>query len=1846
SDTAKFSYSSLRQLNYLTGYQRVMELTADSANTNITFSNTATSSYAQTSIKNYLNARDKSTVDSRTGDYRPNDGFYAYNNNEGYEKYFTVGVSLDGSTLSITPKAKTSINSDMIGSNNPSAIGEYYAERGLKLIDPNKPSSGAYYPLKVLIYDDHGDGFGVASYVAVEIRIAIFGSSAKLSDSLENRASDGSKQINVSLAIDQPYTLNITHVITSDSLLKSGNNFFWKADYDSLKVKAGDNTKYDSESLRRDDVFRLESGTYLVSPFDNGNNIQTYSTNANTIAQDNEKLRQGVAVYSSNPNYQGVYSSYMPDVIMYMDYYRDNGGTQVRDALALGAIPVGNDIMFRANRRTTYQTTVNNVTTSIQQDDFTFKINFTDSDGNKTKDLYININVVNQTPIIRGKAATVATGLQMQVGDSFTVVTTPYNRFVGSEANESSADYTTASASARASTTYNIVANRNYAVINQPNLLASTAQVRYELLTERNIDAGGQFALHSYSRDGGSNQHLGYIAIADDDMPWGLRLESVDYYDDNCFELGRRGDGLPLEGSTQSTGMQYCLDITITASAVCSNMPVTITVVDANMARITFTMYITVVSSKPVAIDYGDPLHTLNAALSPVYETIMGSQVLQKGVYSMYMIADNVTDKRITQNINNTSTVTATYKDVTLNTGRSIKAYGKVRLPIDEIAYDADSGDILAMYSEDRADYNVVSFNNTAMSRDPDNRFIYYNDMFTIEISPDYRWFTIECKTYNSSYDEDVIRFYVRDSGNNIFENAIPIEIRLSTLYTSITNDAQMTNTTVRQEQFQRGSIASVNVKSFDDYSGYSVDLPEDEDERNTIVDVQSTFQFLTYPGMPASVDQTDASARPLNDPDIMHSSLNRHYEVRIYALMATVPGSESEYQAMSLENISSLFNLNPTVVNKKVLALKSESDLAGNAFLNERHLNIDSFLIGGFYEDGTTMTNINRSLVLFLQRYFMFDVGDDGVSLLFRPVSANIDVEIPLYVQIEKHISDSRAVKISGVDTACGDIFYVNVTDSAPIATEDRSVLSYAGDVTNKKSGQTDNRIFIKLYDNNDPYGSLFTDSDLNDYVVYNGFQSSTVLTPDYNRAFSAATAAEIDWRANEGINKPQALTIEINNTAEPVDGIPAYSIAVTINRRIDMRDEDGNYLPEVAVPFNIYGKDRAGQAVEVQVEITVKNADLDLDKTKIIEVTPDPVNGYYQLSVDEENYRSYFIDAYMVPQKTLAPFYFVDSQSTYVSDPDYTRMRTDTDSMRLVGANSAVSESYLMYGSNLTVRSDKANENVAEIKPLFGFDNNVMPEDEFHFAGFSINLLSYNRNIDDATARMRIIDRSGDPTNPLLGFTVTVRIHILNAAPSLKSGVENKPFIVTGHNTRNGDPIEIDINDYVEDINGDALRIAGVSAVYDGNPSENNQHCVLDSDSASDLVQIDIADNMNNCTFTPKAGYYGEQYVSVIVADVVEGGDTMEYSTVEFILHFIISYDISDSKLNDITAIRSLPTKIDAAALFNSIDDTFGIKDHATEEPGKFNPGADYAITELTASGNVRVYKDGDDWMIKGEAVAENIRMNVTFKNKTALDDPDVKSIHMTFNVTVVKNNMPTLKDFIKNNNEEGLLFETGRGSYVLDNNGTAMLNPTDLFDDAELPLGDQLTFDAKSVSVSSPTICSVRVSEDGTLLYITFNYNGECDITVGVMDCTGEVTKVTFKIKNIDRPDPSFWDKIMISYEVNPIIWWGIGIGILVLIALIILIVILVKRRKRKQEELEAILLSEMELEEQMMRLGASSMGMMQSFGYLPPTMPTQNDPGLMLGAGENAPPQGGAIGLNPAAPTDPNNPPPAM
>ena len=424
---------------------------------------------------------------------------------------------------------------------------------------------------------------------------------------------------------------------------------------------------------------------------------------------------------------------------------------------------------------------------------------------------------------------------------------------------------------------------------------------------------------------------------------------------------------------------------------------------------------------------------------------------------------------------------------------------------------------------------------------------------------------------------------------------------------------------------------------------------------------------------------------------------------------------------------------------------------------------------------------------------------------------------------------------------------------------------------------------------------------------------------------------------------------------------------------------------------------------------------------------------------------------------------------------------------------------------------------------------------------------------------------------------------------------------------------------------------------------------HCSVDEENGGDLLRVDSIDGTDEkFNVVARKGFYGKQAVLVTVAD---GDFAVDLSarTTTFTIEFTVIYDFNQvSDLNTVTAVRSLPFKVTPQVLFANIVDTFdadynGEKNSSgshrvlasADGEKTFNPGNDYVITDLVANtSGVTVDRDEDgDWRFVSTREIDGITFDVTFVRKVDADNADAQVFKKQFIANVGKNHSPVLIEQIRRNNE--FTFHTREGEYGLDANGNVTLTTDMLFGDVDLELGDKLTFDASVTSVVSSTMCTVRVSDDGLMLYITFNMRGETDLTVGIKDRTGETVKATFKIKNIDRPSPSFMDTVKISYESHPYIWLGVAAGVLALILFIILLIILLKRRKRKQEELEAILVSEMELEEQMMRLsGGIGSAPYQSFGYLPPTMPVQNDPGLMIGGGDNTP-KTDVIGLNPGS-----------
>ena len=85
-------------------------------------------------------------------------------------------------------------------------------------------------------------------------------------------------------------------------------------------------------------------------------------------------------------------------------------------------------------------------------------------------------------------------------------------------------------------------------------------------------------------------------------------------------------------------------------------------------------------------------------------------------------------------------------------------------------------------------------------------------------------------------------------------------------------------------------------------------------------------------------------------------------------------------------------------------------------------------------------------------------------------------------------------------------------------------------------------------------------------------------------------------------------------------------------------------------------------------------------------------------------------------------------------------------------------------------------------------------------------------------------------------------------------------------------------------------------------------------------------------------------------------------------------------------------------------------------------------------------------------------------------------------------------------------------------------------------------------------------------------------------------------------------------------RPLIYGIVFGAVLLLILLIIIISVVVSKKRKMRREIEALLASENELNEEMMRLSASTSMSAQPFAYLAPTPAAVNDPGLMIGSSQ--------------------------
>jgi len=162
-------------------------------------------------------------------------------------------------------------------------------------------------------------------------------------------------------------------------------------------------------------------------------------------------------------------------------------------------------------------------------------------------------------------------------------------------------------------------------------------------------------------------------------------------------------------------------------------------------------------------------------------------------------------------------------------------------------------------------------------------------------------------------------------------------------------------------------------------------------------------------------------------------------------------------------------------------------------------------------------------------------------------------------------------------------------------------------------------------------------------------------------------------------------------------------------------------------------------------------------------------------------------------------------------------------------------------------------------------------------------------------------------------------------------------------------------------------------------------------------------------------------------------------------------------------------------------------------------------------------------------------------------------------------------------------------------------------------EDPENDVLTL----VSVHSRSSVIVAASRDGNYLVLDFRGRGSSDITVRISDAVG-IHEFTFTARNDDLPNPNVFVRIWADVQMRPVMY-GIILAIIILLIIILLIVIaVIKRRQRTKAELEALLIAELEMEEQMLKI-SQSLAAEPPFGYLGGPGYGAAPPPMMLGSG---------------------------
>ncbi len=1747
-----------------------------------------------------------------------------------YSNYFTVSPSATDSTqIAIIPNRITTF--DYSAYNDRAAIEAAAAERNLKVLfaaSSGTAVSKIYYPLQLIVYDRLSVGyagntttFENSSFDVVTINVCVENSAPSLTNMFTTsiRPTTDATALygrTVSLSKDSSIYYSFTDLINDGNMITENYNYLTKA---QVEAKGG---------------IAKDTGDYLKQ-----------ITNSSGKPLDITGKAEGEAGYSATkPLLVGIEFMTLVDASGKTIGTNEYTGSGSRGAVECE--PSSTGIRIYVRNRAQNLNGLDNAAAYI-------KLTFTDR-FDKTVSCYIAVKISNAAPELTSNAIAVRE-ITMKTGQYFTLYTTEYSQLIqGAGVSETVGESSGSSYNGKYFTQTNDGSDsnsKNLGTLGNRNRVSWTLQdgvannSHYQGLPNIKI---GQDAYTAGNDAADSSNNLGYMAVATDDAAWTLRIPRSNGYTSSVSSSIISITELNMV-SYEGSSIMGCTALMFEAKGATTGATITVTVFDgvndglnSDVQSVTYTFKIIVESTKPIGID--------NQAVSEGHA--FASNVRAQNPQHPEM-ADRIS-------IDNGSSDKTYIYNLRMYAGESIK------LLTSDFAYDIDSGDTAIMYLLPRSGDNPFTIKDKSTGGTATNTLnstyirLTHNNNNSAQTSKSIA-FTVTALNFQNGENDDKlyseIEFYICDPHSSNISDAILITLRVYIYPSEVKANADT-------------KVRTIEVNGV------------------TSEDAIKTVKLVT---------STDAEGGLFVDNDAYLD--NTRYSVTVYSLAHYKTEGGSFVMGDDGKPVIESYTENEF----NGLGDKSEFIIAKFTITSNEVNGVDVFSGSGLAFDKSLVTTPSDSLYFHYQvvNQYISDISfsANGTEMYLTPakatsaarlISGSQDTGFRLGVKVEKYVSrDGSNVgyypdKNEATPPAYSSevITKVSVSNSAPEAVGNKDE-NMGEHINSSKENADANRAYLSmigvrgdywiyyLYNFAEPDIALFTDPDGDtiDLVDEELVGLYTYELDDNGRATRVDHFA--DGSAYESAKDAYTLTKETQNVVYPygsatsTDAYPA--IRVTVQHKVVIPGITGR---TVYLEIRVRGKDPyTSKYAETMLTLAIDNsapmfkaqsADDEIGNEGVIdgkyndstlgtsyEHTVGSPDASLTLTLNKDNGANIMSTDGELRIPLMDLIGDIDYDSTSGNNELFSYVSTGLNNVAdLALINGDSSKVLWISGGTYGVVSDSSDASSRRFTVQLLRDNNLT---------LVVKINSYERGERESFV-FKVRDRDGEETG-----TLTVTLIIGNSAPIDKTHFPdgdpdkaNPNIILAGGKTgtnSNGtfDSHTYSILDYVTDNNPDDkkafdtepsvaanyLRIISITpgSVYldDGTlyvpDSSGKGGEGDDSATEANLVQIST-DNTQKFSITPIAGMYGTQTLTFRISD---GGNRYssdtEYISINIMIQ--ITKNPDDMDIYDFSVHWRRTKEFTAKDLFDnpetvSVDESSGLLIKKVELIGN----SPY-VSMVADNAN---YKFSVEALTKNGGAAIPARVTVVVGNE--ITDSATEYVE-EFNIFILDNLKPYFRTDPNSGESYGditTLFYKGD----IDDDGICEVPVTFFFDDAE----DHDEIRLVSASSIKSTIIGVSVDASRNVFVFQFKSQGDTTIKCQVRDAVATYD-YTFKVGNADLPAPNFFIGIISRMQENPLIFIIIGAGILLFLLILILIIAAVRKKKKMRAEIEALLVSEMELEEQMLKLAAGSTSYMNNaYGYLPPTPGAAAQPGLMLGSGTGAPATGtGAIGLNPGGQQNP-------